>query len=414
MPQIAVVNESTVITDAAVQAYLPAFDQQWNRDLRPVWGIDAATFIFVPQNQALPSGTWWLVFLDDSDQADALGYDDLTDEGLPISKVFVKTIQAHNASVSVGATHEICGMAVDPWLNRVYQDAAGVFWAGEVCAPVADDQYGYLIDGIRVTDFVTPNWFAPNARGSIDLTGHAGNAFEVLSGGYAQKFTPGLGWQQVTGGEAKITWWAHAPQGSRRERRTRQLTKQFFVTHVVGSEELPNVAIITLPEYPYSESVSDMTQLMNYMSGEFIPRPDTLTTDINPDHYRTLLADIVTDAQQREDFPPTPQTLLPYVDSIISNCPLPTMHYPISGETLLHMITAAGSSAALLASFNPIGAATAIPLYFLIIGGRRIVLGASDGIAIALRQGLSTILLKWMGVPKPKSQKKSGRARRAT
>jgi len=57
-------------------------------------------------------GSWWLVFLDDSDQADALAYHDLTEDGLPISKVFVKTILADNASVSVGATHELCEMAV--------------------------------------------------------------------------------------------------------------------------------------------------------------------------------------------------------------------------------------------------------------------------------------------------------------
>jgi hypothetical protein len=43
--------------------------------------------------------------------------------------------------------------------------------------------------------------------------------------------------------------------------------------------------------------------------------------------------------------------------------------------------------------------ATHIMLYFLLIGGTRIVLGAADGVSIALRQGLSYILLKWMGVP---------------
>ena len=52
MPQIAVINESTAISDADVQNMLPAFSQQWNQDLLPVWGVDAATFAFVPQNQA--------------------------------------------------------------------------------------------------------------------------------------------------------------------------------------------------------------------------------------------------------------------------------------------------------------------------------------------------------------------------
>ena len=55
-----------------------------------------------------------------------------------------------------------------------------------------------------MTDFVTPNWFGhQHAQNQIDFKGHAAAAFEVLSGGYAQKFDPQLGWQQVTGSTAK-------------------------------------------------------------------------------------------------------------------------------------------------------------------------------------------------------------------
>jgi hypothetical protein len=224
MLQIAVMNESTTISDSDVQNMLPAFTQQWNNDLKPIWGIDAATFAFVPQGQTPASGSWWMVFLDNSDQAGALAYHDLTDEGLPISKVFVATILADNASVSVGATHEMCEMAVDPWLNSAYQDLQGVFWAGEVCDPVEDDQYGYQIGGILVTDFVTPNWFGhQHAQTQIDLKSHAISAFEVLSGGYAQKFDPQQGWLQVTGAKARLSKMAlHPVEGSRRERRMRQ------------------------------------------------------------------------------------------------------------------------------------------------------------------------------------------------
>jgi hypothetical protein len=226
MPQIAVINESTAISDADVQKMLPAFGQQWNKDLAPIWGVDLASFTFVPSGQSPASGTWWAVFLDDSDQATALAYHDLTNEGLPISKIFVKTILADNASVSVGATHELCEMAVDPWLNSAYQDPQGVFWAGEVADPVEDDQYGYEIGGILVTDFVTPNWFGhQHAQGAIDLKGHAQAAFAILSGGYAQKFDPQQGWQQVTGAKAARDLRAHAPRGSRRERRFRQWKK---------------------------------------------------------------------------------------------------------------------------------------------------------------------------------------------
>jgi|SRR5208337_1102540 len=227
MPQIAVINESTVtsaqFSDAVVQAMLPAFSQQWNKDLQPIWGVDTATFTITPKGQKPAAGTWWAVFLDDSNQAGALAYHDLTNEGLPISKIFVKTILADNSSVSVGATHELCEMAVDPWLNSAYQDPKGVFWAGEVCDPVEDDQYGYQIGNILVTDFITPNWFAHQyAQGPIDFKGHANAAFEVLTGGYAQYFDAQKGWQQITGSKAKLSARAKASEGSRRERRARR------------------------------------------------------------------------------------------------------------------------------------------------------------------------------------------------
>lgn len=223
MPQISVLNQSSAVSDDIVQTMLAPFSQQWNKDLKPVWGLEEAVFTFVPKGKAPAAGTWWVVFLDNSDQADALAYHDLTNEGLPISKVFVKTIQSDNASLSVGATHEICEMAVDPWLNSAYQDPSGTFWAGEICDPVEDDKYGYPINGTLVTDFVTPNWFAhQHARGPIDFKDHSKAAFEVLSGGYAQKFDPQHGWQQVTGTMAQKSARAKPPRGSRRERRMRQ------------------------------------------------------------------------------------------------------------------------------------------------------------------------------------------------
>jgi hypothetical protein len=226
MLKIAVINESTAITDSAVQGMINAFSSQWNNELNDAWGVGDAQFTFTPKFTAPAPGSWWVVFLDDSDQADALAYHDLTNEGLPISKVFVKTILADKASVSVGATHEICEMAVDPWLNSAYQDNSGTFWAGEVCDPVEDDQYGYEIGGVLVTDFVTPDWFGhKNASGSVDYKGHATKSFEVLSGGYAQKFDPQQGWIQVTGAKAQKSKRANAQPGSRRERRKRQWKK---------------------------------------------------------------------------------------------------------------------------------------------------------------------------------------------
>ena len=223
MLQISVINESTAITSSAVKDMIPAFSSQWNNELNDAWGVGAAQFTFIEKGVTPPIGSWWVVFLDDTTQADALAYHDLTDEGLPISLVFVKTIKADNGSVSVGASHEICEMAVDPWLNSACQDEQGTFWACEVCDPVEDDQYGYEIEGVLVTDFVYPSWFGPlHVTGDIDYTKNALENFEVLSGGYAQMFDPQKGWVQITGAKAKGKKRAHAQRGSRRERRARQ------------------------------------------------------------------------------------------------------------------------------------------------------------------------------------------------
>jgi hypothetical protein len=235
MLQLAVINESTGIADQDVQNMIPALSQQWNTDLNSVWGVGEASLTFVPKGQPPAAGTWWVVYLDDSDQAGALAYHDLTNEGLPISKVFVKSILGDNSSVSVGASHELCEMAVDPWLNSAYQDPQGTFWAGEVCDPVEDDKYGYLIGSTLVSDFVTPNWFAHQyAQTTMDFKGYANASFAVLSSGYAQKFDPQQGWQQINGSKAMASKRiAHAEPGTRRERRARQWKRAFERSEVI-------------------------------------------------------------------------------------------------------------------------------------------------------------------------------------
>jgi hypothetical protein len=228
MVPFSVINESTAISDDHVKAMISAFQTQWSRDLAPVWDLAEAQFTWTDKANQPPAMSWWVVFLDDSDQANALAYHDVTDTGLPIAKVFVKTLLADKASISVGATHEICEMAVDPTINLAAQDPNGAFWAYEVCDPVEEAQYGYDIGGVLVTDFVTPAWFGfKNATGDLDFQKHAKQPFAVLTGGYAQKFGPN-GWEQVSGAAAKASQKRHVvhpAEGSRRQRRVKSRDK---------------------------------------------------------------------------------------------------------------------------------------------------------------------------------------------
>src|SRR5215469_2005395 len=91
-----VINESTKISDSEILAMIPAFQIQWNRDLQFIWKVESSHFSFIKKGAKPTSGSWWMVFLDNSDQAGALAYHDLTNEGLPISKVFVETILQDN------------------------------------------------------------------------------------------------------------------------------------------------------------------------------------------------------------------------------------------------------------------------------------------------------------------------------
>src|SRR5271157_199730 len=163
--QIAVINESTVLADADVVPVVAALQKQVTNDFGPVWGV-GAELVIVPKGTQPPSASWWLVMLDDSDQANALGYHDLTTEGLPIGKVFAASDLKAGTSWTVTASHELLEMLGDPEINLtvfVQPDASsGTLYAYEVCDACEDDQFGYDIDSTTVSDFVFPSWFQPS------------------------------------------------------------------------------------------------------------------------------------------------------------------------------------------------------------------------------------------------------------
>ncbi len=231
--QVSVINESTVLTDAEVIPVVAALQQQITNDFRPAWGTDAELTL-IPQGTQPPPASWWLVILDDSDQAGALGYHDLTPDGLPIGKVFAASDLKAGTSWSVTASHELLEMLADPNINLTVfvQDAntSGTLYAYEVCDACEDDSLGYQINNIQVSDFVYPAWFESfRAQGStqFDRTNQIQNPLELRPGGYIGMFnvTGGSGWQQRTA-ERHLTNMKHrAHVGSRRERRATPRTE---------------------------------------------------------------------------------------------------------------------------------------------------------------------------------------------
>ena len=223
MPHVAVSNASKLISDDEIKVMLPAFAKQWNDHLAPVWHVAQCDLRFYSDIKRAPKDAWWLNFLDETDQAEALGYHDLTPQGQPLSKVFVKALKAYGGSPSICASHELCEMAVDPFMNYACMGHDQIFWCNEICDPVEDDRYGYAIGKVMVSDFVTPEWYKPpHADGPYDYCQHLKQPYQVLPQGYAQCWDPAkLEWHQLEGAQAHRSARRVAGKGSRRDRRQR-------------------------------------------------------------------------------------------------------------------------------------------------------------------------------------------------
>jgi len=201
IPTIAVINESTVFSNAEADGLAVALQTQMDRDFSKSWGLSCR--IVRATRATAPVGSWWLSILDDTDMAGALGYHDLTPAGLPLSKIFAKTDKQYGLSPTVTASHELCEMLVDPFIRDavIYQtsQSAGYIFAQETADPVEADVLGYQISGVQVSDFVTPAWFAPGLPGPWDFMRHCTGPLQLTKGGYISfmKFSS-AGWQQAT------------------------------------------------------------------------------------------------------------------------------------------------------------------------------------------------------------------------
>src|SRR5947209_8790563 len=225
MVTIAVLDERKVLQDSDVQPVVAALQKQVQNDFCPAWNVGVPSLVFVPQGQAAPEGAWQLVVLDDSDQAGALGYHDVTANDQPLGKVFAKEDINAGTSWSVTMSHELLEMLADPLINltALLQRTAksGRIYMYEDCDPVEDDSFGYTVDSVLVSDFVLPSWFVPGSPGPWDFQKKLSAPFELLPGGYigVMSFSSRKGWTQIVAQEKEGG--KMAPVGSRRERRRR-------------------------------------------------------------------------------------------------------------------------------------------------------------------------------------------------
>ncbi len=178
---VACINMATVDLGAPFDKLTAALQKCYDQYFLPVWGYPLKLY----NTKVAKPSDWQFIYFDNADQAGALGYHDLTENGQPISKIFVKTTIAAGEKVSVTACHELFEMAIDPIANLWAEASDGTEYAYEMSDPVEEDTF--LVDGIAMSNFVHPSWFEPfvhPAGTKFDHLGLLKKPFSMTKGGY--------------------------------------------------------------------------------------------------------------------------------------------------------------------------------------------------------------------------------------
>jgi len=229
-PVITVVNEAKTAWGVAQNALVAALQKYVDERFAPVWGVPAT----LASASAIKKGTWGLVFLDDADQADALGYHDLTPQGLPLGKVFVRTTISSKNLVSVTASHELAEMLADPAIDLAAEAPDGTFYAYEVADPVEDETF--QVAGIPLSNFAYPSWFEGFRKprsDKFDEVGTCKKPFEIRPGGYMSIFKNGE-WTEIFGSKRAL---ARHQREDRRGRRPTRRGRPLEISQVTASPE---------------------------------------------------------------------------------------------------------------------------------------------------------------------------------
>lgn len=199
-PTIACFNQAATPLGVSFDALIAAMQAYVDQHVAPVWGTPAK----LVKTADFVKGAWAMVFLDDADAPGALAYHDLTPDGFPLSKVFVKTTLDAGELVSVSASHELVEMLVDPAINMMTTGPnARTMYAYESADPV--EALSFKVSGIAMSDFVHPAYFEVFRKpgsATFDHLNKVKRPFQILAGGYQIIFKNNK-WSQVFGSATK-------------------------------------------------------------------------------------------------------------------------------------------------------------------------------------------------------------------
>jgi hypothetical protein len=205
--QVGLVDKSGKLDPKLVQATAASLNVQAMRDLTQFWTVQA-TVQYLPDPNQIPVGVWPVFLVPKLPPGE--GGVHLDKKNQPYSLV-IGTPDSNDWTID--ASHETLEMLVDPAGNRLQTsraikivgqstaDTAGEFeYLVEVCDPCEANQFAYSIQGIAVSDFITPHFYDPVATSGTRYSfgGNIQKPRQVLSGGYISFSDPQSDeWQQI-------------------------------------------------------------------------------------------------------------------------------------------------------------------------------------------------------------------------
>jgi hypothetical protein len=207
MTLIAVVNQSTLVTNAQVQTMCQAIQTQFDLHCAPAWNQYPPTVTFYTNAANVP-GYAWVAYVVDNEAGvtGALGYHEETGDKV-VAYIMAEPILSNGGTVMVYNSANVTQYTVSGCLSHELMEMFGDRFAGtfsvgpqnssgsnlycnELCDPVEATNYPITVAGVQiaVSNFVFPSWFNPNAVSPqnlpFDYLNQLTAPFTMTSGGY--------------------------------------------------------------------------------------------------------------------------------------------------------------------------------------------------------------------------------------
>jgi len=207
--QVGLVDKTGKISPTLLQSAAAALNIQVTRDLPQFWSVQA-TVRYLPSATHIPAGVWPVFLVKELPPGE--GGFHMDQHNQPYAKVIASP---DSEEWTIDASHETLEMLVDPYGNRLQnstsieivkgkiQDGTSEFgYLVEACDPCEADGFGYAIQGVRLSDFITPHFYDPlETTGTrYSFTGAITRPRDILKGGY-------ISWVNHTKNELQQLLW---------------------------------------------------------------------------------------------------------------------------------------------------------------------------------------------------------------